>query len=75
MQDQVVEHASVAKSTVAAYASAGGAALVGGFTAQEWAALIAAACAIITCIANVWFKHREDQRAEREAGRSSGRQC
>lgn len=66
---QVAEHASVAKSTVVAYASAGGAALVGGFTAQEWAALIAAGCALLTCLANLWFKLREDQRAERGAAR------
>lgn len=49
-------------STVASYA-ASGTALFAGLSANEFAAVAGAACAILTFIANLWFKYQHLQLA------------
>lgn len=46
------------KTTVASYLSAGGA-VIFGFTANEFAALVGAVCAIATFAVNWYFKYRQ----------------
>lgn len=45
------------RTTVASYAASGGAVLFG-LTANEFAAVAGAACAVLTFAANVWFKYQ-----------------
>ena len=45
------------RATVASYAASGGAVLFG-LTANEFAAVAGAACAVLTFVANVWFKYQ-----------------
>ena len=47
-------------TTVASYAASGGA-LIAGLSANEIAAVVGAACAILTFCANLWFKYQHLQ--------------
>lgn len=47
------------KTTAAAYASSVTTVLIGGFTANEFAALIGACCTIVLTVATIYYKHRE----------------
>lgn len=57
------------RATVASYAASGGAVLFG-LTANEFAAVAGAACAIFTFAANVWFKYQHLKLAKERAARS-----
>lgn len=47
-----------------AYAASGGA-IIGGLTANEWMALTGAVCAVVTALANIYFKRRFARNVER----------
>lgn len=64
MRDQVVEQIATAKTTAMSYASSGAAVLVGGMTASELAALVGAACAVLTCFVNWWYRHQDFKREQ-----------
>lgn len=53
-------------SSVASYA-ASGTALFAGLSANEFAAVAGAACAILTFLANIWFKYQHLQLARSRA--------
>lgn len=61
-----LEQAVSSKASALAYTSSGGAVLVAGMSVNEWAAVIGAACAVVTCLANiainVYFKVRAARR-------------
>lgn len=59
MRDQVAEQIVTAKTTAISYASSTAAVLVGGLTASEFAALVGAACAVVTCFVNWWYRHQD----------------
>lgn len=67
MRDQVAEQIVTAKTTAISYASSTAAVLVGGLTASEFAALVGAACAVVTCVVNVWYRHQEYMRSKRSS--------
>lgn len=63
MRDDIASIAATSmitqKTTAAAYASSVTTVLIGGFTANEFAALIGACCTIVLTIATIYYKHRE----------------
>lgn len=58
--------AAAHKATVGSYVASGSAFVIGGFTANEFAALGGLTCAAITTIANIYFRLRESKAKEDE---------
>lgn len=59
MREELATAAS--KATAAAYAASGTGFVIGGLTANEFAALVCAGCAVVTAIANIYFRNRESK--------------
>ena len=53
--------AAANKATAASYITSGNAFMIGGFTANEFAALGGLICAVVTTIANIYFRARESR--------------
>lgn len=51
--------AAANKATAASYGAAGSAFMIGGLTANEFAALVGAACAVLTMLINGYYRRRE----------------
>lgn len=49
-------------ASLTSYGTSGSTLIMAGMTMQEWAAVVAIICAIVTCATNVYFKWRQDQR-------------
>lgn len=53
--------AAANKATAASYITSGSAFMIGGFTANEFAALGGLLCAVVTTFANIYFRARESR--------------
>lgn len=53
---------AASKATVAAYAASGSGFFISGMTANDFAALVCAGCAVVTAIANIYFRNRDSGR-------------
>ena len=65
-----IEQAIISKMQAIAYVLSGWGVLIAGFSVNDWAAVISAACAFVTCVAgigiNFYFKLRAARRSENE---------